>query len=323
MQIRQPLVRKSDADVVGRVLDGERNLGPVGHVAEEADVLRLGHVAHRWRLQDGPVGAGLGGGADERDLGRDVRLGDRHRERQASTEILGRPVEEQAAFTEVELVDLGAQAEHHDPMHPGLDAEVDLAAHGVAIEAPALVEERVEHGVDSADLLCIHQVAPLRTGGSPRAVASTRCRGHDTTRFAVKVRSGCAPWEPLMVRKPAPAVAQGTSGSFERLSGIDPPGFMSSARTENQQVTVVPCKRGRPARPGRRPPMDDPLEARNCSSGQDARAPGETTPQQRTLSCCGVVGPTMSVLERDSRLVEGDSGEDKTPDAARIRVRAR
>ena len=49
-------------------------------------------------------------------------------------------------------------------------------------------------------------------------------------------------WEPLMVRKPAPAVAQGTSGSFERLSGIDPPGFVSNARTENQQVTVVPCK---------------------------------------------------------------------------------
>ena len=51
-----------------------------------------------------------------------------------------------------------------------------------------------------------------------------------------------------MVRKPAPAVAQGTSGSFARLSGIDPPGFMSNARTENQQVTVVPCKRGHLAR---------------------------------------------------------------------------
>ena len=56
------------------------------------------------------------------------------------------------------------------------------------------------------------------------------------------------PWEPLLVRKPAPAVAQGTSGSFARLSGIDPPGFMANARTENQQVTVVPCKRGRPTR---------------------------------------------------------------------------
>ena len=91
------------------------------------------------------VGAGLGGGADERDLSRDVRLGDRHRERQASTEVLGRPVEEQAAFTEVELVDLGAQAEHHDSVHSGLDAEVDLATHGVAIETPAFVEESVEH----------------------------------------------------------------------------------------------------------------------------------------------------------------------------------
>ena len=35
VQGRKPLVRKSDADVVGRVLDGERKLGLVGDVAEE------------------------------------------------------------------------------------------------------------------------------------------------------------------------------------------------------------------------------------------------------------------------------------------------
>ena len=53
-------------------------------------------------------------------------------------------------------------------------------------------------------------------------------------------------WERAMVRKPAPAVAQGTWGQFARLSGIDPLGFMSNSRTENQRVTVVPCKRGGP-----------------------------------------------------------------------------
>ena len=35
----------------------------------------------------------------------------------------------------------------------------------------------------------------------------------------------------------------------------------------------VSWERGRPARPGRRPAMDDPPQAHGCSSGRDARAP--------------------------------------------------
>ena len=54
-----------------------------------------------------------------------------------------------------------------------------------------------------------------------------------------------------------------------------------------ERTLRVRAPRGRPARLGRRPEMDNPPEARNCSSGQDARAPGKTTPRQRTLSCCG------------------------------------
>ena len=97
-------------------------------------------------------------------------------------------------------------------------------------------------------------------------------------------------WEPLMVRKPAPAVAQGTSGSYARLSGIDPPGFVSNARTENQQVTVVPCKRGGPPWERGHPPpppcggrlarLNTPVGLRRvvhcrppAGCGRDARAP--------------------------------------------------
>ena len=40
MQSRKPLVRKSDTDVVGCVLDGERKLGLVGHVAEGVELVR-------------------------------------------------------------------------------------------------------------------------------------------------------------------------------------------------------------------------------------------------------------------------------------------
>ena len=79
------------------------------------------------------------------------------------------------------------------------------------------------------------------------------------------------PWELPMVRKRAPAVAQGTSGSTTRLSGIDPRDFMSNSRTENQQVMVVPCKRGRPARTrpeaGNGRPAEGPPV---CSSGVES-----------------------------------------------------
>ena len=147
---------------MGRVLNRERKCGPLGNRSEESDVLGLGHVAHRWRLQDGPVGAGLDGGADESDLARNVRFGNRHREWQPSAKVLGRPVEEQAALAQIELVDFRAEPEHRDPVHAGLDAEVHLAAHGAAIEPSVFVEEGVENGIDPANLFCLHRTSPLR-----------------------------------------------------------------------------------------------------------------------------------------------------------------
>ena len=113
-----------------------------------------------------PRTGGVGRGAEKCDLTRDVRLRDRHRERQSPAEVFRRPVEKLPALAQVQLVDLGAEAERPDPMYSGLDAEIDLTAHGAAIETSSFVEECVEDGINAANLLCVHHASPLRRYGT-------------------------------------------------------------------------------------------------------------------------------------------------------------
>ena len=100
-----------------------------------------------------------------------------------------------------------------------------------------------------------------------------------------------------MVRKPAPAVAQGTSGSFARLSGIDPPGFMANARTENQQVTVVPCKFRQPPRAAA---LTRREQARVCGARAADRVDGGRSGRRVTKSSL--------YQSMDCRFVPGERG---------------
>src|SRR5262249_52368341 len=83
----------SNSDVLGRILNADRQIAAVRDSTEKADQLDLWDVEHTRWLKNHPIGAHILGGADETDLTIDARLRHRHRERYLAGDILCRPFE--------------------------------------------------------------------------------------------------------------------------------------------------------------------------------------------------------------------------------------
>src|SRR5690606_17209467 len=109
-------------------------------------------------LQDDPVRLRGFCRPHQRHLFLDRLAEDGEAERRAAADILGNPLHQRSAFLEGEFCDFGGETERGDAGDAGFEAELDLAAHGGAVEPLVLVEEGVEDGVNAANG---HLVAPM------------------------------------------------------------------------------------------------------------------------------------------------------------------
>ena len=165
MQRHDAAMAQADAQILGRILDADRNRRGVGDRAEEPDQLRLRHILDRWRLQDRPFGTRGRCRLHELDLTLDAGLGHRDRERNGVGHVLGDPVQQGATLGRRELVNLRCHAENGDAVRLVPDDRLDLTAHRLPRQPALGVEQREHHRIDAREPGAgLHRSASFRRG---------------------------------------------------------------------------------------------------------------------------------------------------------------